>query len=146
MSRDGATGTIKTLLGPGASFEGKLSFEGTVRLEGSFKGEVFTDDELVIGEGATVDAEVKVGTIVVHGEVKGNITAQKSVELHHPAKVFGNISTPSLTIEKGVVFEGTCRMQNLDKSKTTNESTTSASSSRSSASPGDGGSTATVKR
>lgn len=116
MARDDRqTGDINALLGRGASFEGKLTFEGTVRVDGSFKGEIFTDDVLVVGEGAKVDAEIKVGTLVVNGEIKGNIIAKQAVELHHPAKVLGNITTPSIIIDRGVVFEGSCKMQNMDK-------------------------------
>lgn len=112
MARDDRqTSDMNALLGRGASFEGKLTFEGTVRIEGNFKGEIVTNDVLIIGESAMVEAEVKVGTAVVNGEVKGNITAAKAVELHSPAKVRGNLATPSLLIEKGVVFEGACSME-----------------------------------
>lgn len=101
---------IHTILGPESSFEGKLSFEGTVRVDGVFKGEIHTEDVLVIGEGARVEAEVKVGSIIVNGEVRGNVTATSAVELHAPGKLYGNITTPQLTIDKGVLFEGSCTM------------------------------------
>ena len=68
---------------------------------------------LVVGEGARVSAEVSCGTIIVHGEVQGNIRAKNAVELHHPAKMRGNVETPSFMIEKGVIFEGQCKMENL---------------------------------
>ncbi len=117
MARDDRqTGDINALLGRGATFEGKLTFEGTVRVDGTFKGEIFTDEVLVVGEGAKIEAEIKVGTIVVNGEIKGNIIAKQAVELHHPAKVFGNITTPSLIIDRGVIFEGNSKMQNLENS------------------------------
>ncbi|MDF1562529.1 MAG: polymer-forming cytoskeletal protein [Deltaproteobacteria bacterium] len=105
------TGEINALLGRGASFEGKLSFEGTVRIDGNFKGEIFTDDILVIGDGAKVEAEIRAGSVNVNGEVKGNIVATKSVDLHRPARVYGNINTPAIEIEKGVIFEGNCSMK-----------------------------------
>jgi len=108
------SGEINALLGRGASFEGKLSFEGTVRIDGTFKGEIYTDDVLVIGDGAKVDAEIKAGSVMVNGEVKGNIVATKGVDLHRPARVLGNITTPALEIEKGVIFEGSCSMK-MDK-------------------------------
>lgn len=111
MARDDRQNSdMNALLGRGASFEGKLTFEGTVKIEGNFKGEILTDDILVVGESAKVDAEIKVGTVIVNGEINGNITAGQAVELHNPAKVRGNISTPSLYIEKGVTFEGACTM------------------------------------
>lgn len=111
-----AGGDLNALLGKGSEFEGKLTFEGTVRIDGKFTGTIVTGDVLVVGEGARVSAEVTCGTIVVHGEVQGNIRAKNAVELHHPAKMRGNVETPSLMIEKGVIFEGQCKMENLSAS------------------------------
>jgi cytoskeletal protein CcmA (bactofilin family) len=107
-------GEITTLLGRGSEFDGKLTFEGTVRVDGKLKGEIFSEDVLVIGEGAQVSAEIDVGVIIVEGNVTGNIKAKRAVELHAPAKVKGNIETPSLYIDKGVVFEGHCKMENVN--------------------------------
>jgi cytoskeletal protein CcmA (bactofilin family) len=104
-------GEITTLLGRGASFEGKLTFEGTVRIDGRFKGEVFSDDTLVIGEGAIVEAEVDIGEVIIQGTVVGNIKAKRSIEIHAPGRVKGDIHTPSLQIDKGVVFEGRSFME-----------------------------------
>jgi cytoskeletal protein CcmA (bactofilin family) len=102
---------VTTLLGRGSEFEGKLSFEGTVRIDGKLSGEIFTDDVLIVGEGAEVKAEITVGSIVIEGSVQGNIHAKRSVEIRTPAKVRGNITTPSLFIEKGVLFDGNCQME-----------------------------------
>ncbi len=109
-SEPGSAQPVTTLLGKGSEFEGKLSFEGTVRVDGKLTGEIFTDDVLVVGEGAEVNAEVTVGAIVIQGTVRGNITAKRSVEIHSPGRVKGNINTPSLFIEKGVFFDGHCQM------------------------------------
>ena len=102
---------VTTLLGRGSEFEGKLSFEGTVRVDGKLSGEIFTEDTLIVGEGAEVRAEINVGAIVVEGTVHGNIHAKRSVEIHTPGRVRGNIITPSLFIEKGVMFDGSCQME-----------------------------------
>jgi len=110
-----ALGEITTLLGRGASFEGKLTFEGTVRIDGRFRGEVFSDDVLVIGEGAVVEAEVDVGEIIVQGTVLGNIKAKRSIEVHAPGRVKGDIHTPNLQIDKGVIFEGRSFMEGAAK-------------------------------
>lgn len=106
-------GEITTLLGRGSEFEGKLTFEGTVRIDGKLSGEIFSEDVLVVGEGAQVNAEIDVGVIIVEGNVTGNIRAKRAVELHAPARVKGNIETPSLYIDKGVIFEGFSKMENL---------------------------------
>ena len=105
---------VHTILGPESKFEGTLSFDGTVRIDGHFKGDISTTDVLVVGPGARVNAEVHVGSIVINGEVQGNIYAKNAVEIHAPGKVRGNISTPNLVIDRGVIFEGSCKMENLD--------------------------------
>jgi len=99
-----------TILGPDASFSGKLTFEGVVRIDGKFEGEIFTDDLLVISPKAEVKATLHVGSIIINGTVDGDIHAKSSVELQAPGKVRGNIVTPSLIIEKGVTFDGSCQM------------------------------------
>src|SRR5512146_1864457 len=109
------SGDLNALLGRGSEFEGKLTFEGTVRIDGKFTGTIITNDVLVIGEGAKVSAEVTCGSVIVHGEINGNVKAKTGVELHTPARMKGNIETPSLMIEKGVVFEGQCKMDGVDK-------------------------------
>lgn len=106
---------LNALLGRGSEFDGKLTFEGTVRIDGKFTGSIVSNDVLVVGEGAKISAEITCGTIIVHGEINGNIKARNLVELHHPAKVRGNIETPVLMIEKGVMFEGQTKMEGVEK-------------------------------
>src|SRR5512143_2223974 len=110
-TKQSAAGEITTLLGRGASFEGKLTFEGTVRIDGRFKGEVFSDDTLVIGEGAVVEAEIEIGEVIIQGTVVGNIKAKRSIEIHAPGRVKGDLNTPVLQIDKGVIFEGRSFME-----------------------------------
>jgi cytoskeletal protein CcmA (bactofilin family) len=114
-SAPASTGDLNALLGRGSEFEGKLTFEGTVRIDGKFNGTIVTNDVLVIGEGAKVSAEINCGTVIVHGEIAGNVKAKNAVELHHPARMKGNIETPSLMIEKGVTFEGQCKMEGVER-------------------------------
>lgn len=115
-SPTGATGTSDLLLGHGAEFEGKLTFAGTVRIDAKFKGSIMTNDVLVVGEHAKIDADITCGTIVVHGEVNGNINAKTAIELRSQAKVRGDIETPSLMIEKGAHFQGQSKMPERERS------------------------------
>ena len=110
-ARQAAASEITTLLGRGAAFEGKLTFEGTVRIDGRFKGEVFSEDVLVIGDGAQVEATIDVGEVIIQGTVVGNITAKRSIEIHAPGRVKGDLHTPTLQIDKGVIFEGRSFME-----------------------------------
>jgi cytoskeletal protein CcmA (bactofilin family) len=109
-------GDVHTLLGKGSEFDGKLTFEGQVRIDGKFSGQIFTKDTLVIGEGARVNAEINAGTVIVNGVVEGNIRATQLIELHTPGRVKGNLECPSLVIDKGVMFEGACKMESIGKS------------------------------
>lgn len=102
---------ITALLGGGTRFDGKLTFQGTVRIDGVFTGEILSDDVLIVGEGSEIRADVRVGTLIVQGGViHGDIRAKEQVEIHYPGQVHGNIISPSLFIDKGVIFEGECRM------------------------------------
>lgn len=99
------------LIGRGARFEGKLTFEGTVRIDAVFIGTIVTNDVFVVGDAARIDANITCGTILVHGEVNGNVQAKTAVEIRSPGKLRGDVETPSLIIEKGALFQGACRME-----------------------------------
>lgn len=107
--------TGNLLLGAGAEFEGKLTFKGTVRIDSKFKGSITTNDVLVIGENAHIEADIICGTVTIQGELNGNIKATSAVELRNPARVRGNIESPSLSIEKGVVFQGESKMESAGR-------------------------------
>jgi cytoskeletal protein CcmA (bactofilin family) len=100
----------EALIGAGSKIVGKLTFEGPAQIDGEVEGEVVSKDKLVIGEGAVVNAKVVGSDILVKGVVTGDIVAARSLALQRPARIRGNISCPSLHIEEGVVFDGTCRM------------------------------------
>ena len=108
-------GEINAVLGRGTEFEGKLLFEGEVRIAGKFTGEIYSKDRLQVDESAKIKAEIYAGTVVVYGEIVGNIYAQQLIELKSTARVTGNIETPALIVEKGVIFQGCCKMENLEK-------------------------------
>lgn len=102
---------IKAFLGPGSRFEGKLSFDEMVRLDGSFVGEINSSDTLVVGESARIEGDIRVGALILSGTFKGNIQATNMVELRAPARVEGNIDAPVLKMEEKVLFNGQIAMQ-----------------------------------
>lgn len=106
----GASGQVTALLDQGASFEGRLTFEGTVRIGGKFSGEIFTKDTLIVNPGAQVDAQVEAEVVIISGSVQGNVFAGRQVIMHPPARFRGTVTTPSLRIDEGVVFEGASYM------------------------------------
>jgi cytoskeletal protein CcmA (bactofilin family) len=102
---------LQALLGRGTEFEGKLTFEGRVRIDGVVRGQVFGKDVLILGPTAEVRADIDVGTLIVRGgAVWGEIKAERGVELYAPARVYGDITTAQLYLDKGVTFEGRCKM------------------------------------
>jgi cytoskeletal protein CcmA (bactofilin family) len=114
-TREVTTRELHALLGENAAFSGKLLFEGRVRIDGKFDGEISGEDVLILGERAQVDARIEVGTLIVLGGVlRGEVHATRSVELHAPARVYGNIATPQLMVDRGVVFEGHSRRLDRD--------------------------------
>ncbi|MBJ6760796.1 bactofilin BacM [Myxococcaceae bacterium JPH2] len=109
-------GEVHTLLGKGSEFEGKLTFEGQVRIDGKFQGQIVTKDVLVIGDGARVNAEIQAGTVIINGTVEGNVKATTLIELKQPGRIKGNLETPALSMDRGVIFEGSLKMENISKS------------------------------
>ena len=113
LKGDTKSGEVEAFLGKNSSFEGKMGFEGMARLDGKFDGEIFSGDVLIIGETATVNAEVNVSSLLIDGMVSGNVSATGKVEIHSTGKLYGNINTPTLVIEEGGLFDGTCKMEKV---------------------------------
>lgn len=101
---------IKAFLGSGSHFEGKLAFDEIVRLDGSFRGEITSRDTLIVGESAELQAQIVVGALIVSGKIKGNIKAVSRVEMRAPAVIEGDVETPCLVVEDGVLWNGRLTM------------------------------------
>jgi cytoskeletal protein CcmA (bactofilin family) len=97
------------LLGSGAEFDGKLTFRGTLRIDARFKGSITTDGVLVVGESARINAEVVCGSVVVHGEVTGNVRATGAVELRRTARMRGDVTSPAIVVDRGALLQGTVK-------------------------------------
>jgi cytoskeletal protein CcmA (bactofilin family) len=102
-----------TFIARGSEFVGKLTFEGTVRIDGNVQGEIFSKGTLIIGPGAQIKAAINVESCQIMGTVHGNVNARQKLELKKPGRLVGDIRTPTLVLEAGVIFEGNCRMENL---------------------------------
>ena len=117
---------VNGLLDKGCSFEGKISFDGTVQINGDFSGEIVSEGTLVVGQDANIQGNVFVNTLVCYGTVRGKVEAKNRIEIHLPSVVTANIITKTLLIEEGAVFQGQCHMnyesaeKNISSEKTTN--------------------------
>jgi len=94
-------------------FNGDLEFKGSFRVDGRFKGKIISESTLIVGDNGRVEADIKIGSISISGEVKGTIQAKEKVEVHSNGKVIGTIITPKLMVEEGAFLEANC--QTTDK-------------------------------
>lgn len=101
---------VTSVIDLGCEISGRIRFVGTLVLNGKFQGELVSADTLLVGEQGEVEAEIHVGTAIVSGKIKGNIIAQERVELRSSARMFGDIESPVLVLDEGVMLDGRCKM------------------------------------
>jgi len=102
---------IDTILAEDIDFTGKMTFSEPLMIKGKFNGEIESSSDLYIGENAVVNAEVQANMVSLKGRVKGNIRADKKIELFNTAQVEGDITTPSMVMEGGCKLNGMCSMK-----------------------------------
>ena len=102
---------LNDIFGNNTEFEGTLACPGDIMIDGHFRGEIKVEGTLFVGENASIEANIHALYVVSGGEIRGNIEADKRIEVSAPGKVYGNMSAPSLVIEEGVIFEGNCQME-----------------------------------
>ena len=110
QSGAGMSGALTAFIDQGSEFEGKLSFKDTVRIDGTFNGEISSENTLIVGETGQISAKITSVSIVISGYVEGNIVATRQVILHKSAVVNGDIESPSLTVEEGAQLNGAVLM------------------------------------
>jgi cytoskeletal protein CcmA (bactofilin family) len=114
LAKDIKEGTLSGFVGGGTVVTGEANFKAMMRVDGHLSGRVSsTSGTLIVGANGKVDANIEVAVAVIHGTINGDIIATQRLELGRAAKVNGNIQTPSLIIEQGAVFEGTCKMAQM---------------------------------
>lgn len=101
---------ITALLGKGVEFEGRLVFEGVVRIDGFFKGQIYTRDTLIIGKDSRVQAKIDADIVIVSGLVEGDVRATTRIEIQPSGYIKGSVATPVLKIEEGGMFDGNTQM------------------------------------
>lgn len=111
----GKADKIRTFMGEGTEFEGKLKFSGTLRMDGHFKGEILGGGTLIVGEKAEIESDIRISTLLNSGKILGHIVAKERVELLAPGQILGNIQTPCLVLNEGATLEGNCQMSQAEK-------------------------------
>jgi cytoskeletal protein CcmA (bactofilin family) len=116
LARDIKEGTLSGFVGGGTVVTGEANFKAMMRVDGHLSGRVSSSSgTLIVGANGKVDANIEVAVAVIHGTINGDIIATQRLELGRAAKVNGNIQTPSLIIEQGAIFEGTCKMLQMSQ-------------------------------
>jgi cytoskeletal protein CcmA (bactofilin family) len=112
MKKEKKIASISTFLGSNSSIEGKIEFQGTMRLDGRVKGKISSNGgTLIVGEEAVIQADIIAGAIIVMGEVSGTINAAERLEVYSPGRVNGDIQATVISIEPGGILNGNCNMK-----------------------------------
>ena len=105
---------VSAFVGEGVEFKGVINYKGTIRVDGQLEGEIHTTGVLVVGQRAVLKAKVEAGTILCQGRIVGDVVATEKIQLMSPAVLSGSLKTPSLSMEEGVLFNGTCGMVSIE--------------------------------
>ena len=108
---------IIAFVGEEVTFKGTIRYQGTVRVDGRLEGEIYTDGNLIIGQKAVITAKIEAGTVTCQGQISGEILAKNRVKLLSPAVFDGTITTPLLSMDEGVMFNGSCNMSQKGERK-----------------------------
>ena len=118
IARDIKEGTLSGFVGSGTLMTGEANFKAMMRVDGHLSGRISSSSgTLIVGANGKVDANIEVAVAIIHGTINGDIIATQRLEFGRAAKVNGNVQTPSLVIEQGAVFEGSCKMVQMSAAK-----------------------------
>jgi len=109
---------INVFLDKHTVFEGKMTFEGILHLDGKVEGEIFNSGTLIMGETAVIKGKLRVNALILNGRVEGEVNAKERVEIHSKGKMYGTLFAPILVIQDGGIFEGDCKMVAISEDET----------------------------
>ena len=115
MGRRDKENELTGFLGEGTEYQGNITFEGTLRIDGGFTGQIESRGTLVVGEKACISGPIRVGRLICSGRISGEIEASTGMVLHRTAMIQGSITTPSLFLEEGGRIDGRVSMGGLDR-------------------------------
>jgi len=101
---------VNSIIGEGTTLHGDFDINGLLRIDGTFYGRVKTSGKVLVGKNGNAECEIYAGTVVIGGKVRGEIIALEKIILLSTGELIGNIKTPRLTIEEGVIFDGKCEI------------------------------------
>jgi cytoskeletal protein CcmA (bactofilin family) len=95
-----------TIVGQGAKLEGTVVSAGSLRIDGQVKGQINADGDVMLSPQSQVEADIHAQNVVVGGRFKGSIVVKGKAELARGGRVDGNITSKTLTVEEGAIFQG----------------------------------------
>ena len=101
---------VNSIIGEGTTLKGEFDLNGLLRIDGIFYGKVKTNGKVLVGKNGIAECDIFAGTIVIGGKVKGSLIASERITLLSTGELIGNIITPRLVIEEGVIFDGSCEI------------------------------------
>lgn len=130
MGKQGKSDAVTTFIGADAVIEGSINFDGTIRIDGRAKGRISSKSgTLIVGEKAVIEAEISVDVAIIMGEVNGTVSAGNRIEAFPPCRINGDIQAPTVSIEPGVMFNGTCAMTSKNVTPLRRQDTVEAAAS-----------------
>ncbi len=108
---------INSIIGEGTRFKGEFDLNGLLRIDGDFTGVIRTRGKVLVGRNGRAECTLNAGTVVVGGVLRGEIISTEKVIILSTGLVLGNITTPRLIVEEGVIFNGSCRITTPDNGK-----------------------------
>ena len=110
------SGDLNTIVGKGSSLEGTLKVENSIRVDGKVKGNISTNDSLIVGRQGEIEGEVVAKNAIIGGKVQGKVKVSGKVVLESKAIFHGEMKAARLVIDDGAVFDGKCSMKDDEKS------------------------------
>ena len=109
---------VNSVIGEGSIFEGKLYIQGSLEVSGKFEGEIKTEGQIIIGKTGRVKTNIIARKVIIGGTLMGNIRAHEEVLLLETGRVLGDVTTPLLNLQKGVVIQGKINITGGQKKET----------------------------
>jgi len=100
-------------IGKDAEFEGVMESCGIVTIDGRFKGKISSKGTIIVGVEGKIESDIHVADIVIFGEIHGNIIAENKIDVRASGKVFGDIESPTIMIERGSIIKGNCKTHQM---------------------------------
>ena len=105
---------LNTIIGKDSEFSGELKFLGTIQIDGRFEGNISGEGVIIVGRHGRLKSDVHVLRIINYGEIIGNIVADEKIEVYSTGRIFGEVHTPNIAVEKGAVIKGSCKTNHVD--------------------------------